>query len=351
MPSDIPESIEALCRERDSLSHELRVAKSQLADIEQQMESTIARSNHLAIEAQVAAIEAQQIFDASADAIWVINADLKVIKANRSMLKLLGKTRNEVVGGKCFELFPLPFCGTERCMVKCIKGGSQTIEVDVEHTPTGGTPSSFIVTGSPFRGLEGETLGMVSVFKDITERKVAERVMQQLANLDGLTLVANRRRFDEYIAVEWKRAARERTDLSFILCDVDHFKLYNDRYGHPAGDDCLKRVAAAIGDRLKRPADLVARYGGEEFAIVLPNTHAAGAIHVAETICHHIESLRLRHEGAGTAEVITLSLGVASVIPTRDLTVAALIRAADLALYEAKRSGRNRVVGAKSVGP
>ena len=178
------------------------------------------------------------------------------------------------------------------------------------------------------------------------EWKVAERTaeLQRLAHLDGLTSVANRRRFDGYVYREWKRAQRDQLPLSLILCDVDHFKQYNDAYGHQAGDDCLRAVAKAIETVVRRPSDLVARYGGEEFAVILPNTPAAGGVQVAEAIRDRVRQLNIVHEQSQTNQYVTLSLGVTSFVPCRTDSLKHLIALADKALYGAKRQGRDRSI-------
>lgn len=168
--------------------------------------------------------------------------------------------------------------------------------------------------------------------------------LQRLVSIDGLTQVANRRRFDEYLEIEWLRMARERQPLSLILCDVDYFKLYNDTYGHLVGDTCLQRVAEAISRGLKRPADLLARYGGEEFAVVLPNTNALGAVQVAEKLRCEINHLMIPHATSAVSNYVTMSWGVSSIIPTHEFSLKQLIAAADKALYEAKEQGRNRII-------
>lgn len=174
--------------------------------------------------------------------------------------------------------------------------------------------------------------------------EAANQQLKRLATLDGLTQLANRRRFDQYLEQEWRRLTRESQPLSLILCDVDFFKLYNDTYGHQAGDEALKQVAAALGSVVKRPADLVARYGGEEFALVLPNTPQEGALHIAESIHQAIRGLKLVHEASSVNSYITLSVGVATVIPRLNTSATALIAAADAGLYQAKGTGRDRTV-------
>ncbi|WP_299402731.1 EAL domain-containing protein [Acaryochloris sp. IP29b_bin.148] len=177
--------------------------------------------------------------------------------------------------------------------------------------------------------------------------ELANRELERLATVDGLTQVSNRRHFDQAFLSEWQRLCREELPLSMILCDVDHFKAYNDTYGHQQGDQCLQQIAQAIARATKRPADCVARYGGEEFVVMLPNTDLIGATHVAEVIREKIEILKIPHETSSVSDRVTLSLGVASLIPNEDATPSILVEAADQALYLAKDHGRNRVSALK----
>jgi diguanylate cyclase (GGDEF)-like protein len=176
--------------------------------------------------------------------------------------------------------------------------------------------------------------------------EAANRILQRLASIDGLTQLANRRQFDAHLNQEWRRMAREQTPLSLILCDVDFFKRYNDSLGHQAGDDCLRQIATAIAASVKRPADLAARYGGEEFAIVLPNTPTTGAVEVARQIQVNTRACQLPHPNSPVSEFVTISLGIATVYPHQlsNLPPERLIVAADRALYDAKSQGRDRYV-------
>jgi two-component system chemotaxis family response regulator WspR len=169
-------------------------------------------------------------------------------------------------------------------------------------------------------------------------------VLEQLSQQDGLTGIGNRRRFDDALEGEWRRCARERSPLSLILVDVDMFKKYNDHYGHQAGDDCLRKVAHGLRAGAQRPGDVVARYGGEEFVVLLPGTDRAGAVFVAEQLRQRIFELGIRHEASAVADVVTISLGVASRVPEHDAPATQLVGLADEGLYEAKRNGRNRLV-------
>jgi diguanylate cyclase (GGDEF)-like protein/PAS domain S-box-containing protein len=171
--------------------------------------------------------------------------------------------------------------------------------------------------------------------------QVMNRQLEHLATHDGLTQVANRRSFDAHLAQEWHRLLRTQAPLSLILADIDYFKLYNDTYGHPAGDVCLQQVAAALGRLVKRPADLVARYGGEEFALILPTTDEEGAIAIAVAVQQSLEHLALFHGASPLGSYITMSLGIATLVPHPDWSPQTLIDAADTALYAAKHQGRN----------
>ncbi|MDN0085173.1 PleD family two-component system response regulator [Crenobacter sp. SG2305] len=168
--------------------------------------------------------------------------------------------------------------------------------------------------------------------------------LQRLTNSDGLTGLANRRYFDEYLNAEWRRARRQQTPFSVLMIDVDNFKLYNDSYGHIAGDIVLKKVADALLNAIGRSTDLVARFGGEEFAILLPNTPSDGAELLAEKARHAVETLAISCVPSDSGQVVTISVGGATLIPDHDDAALNLIEAADLALYEAKRLGKNRVV-------
>ena len=182
--------------------------------------------------------------------------------------------------------------------------------------------------------------------REMRWRRAFEEHLANQAHTDGLTGLANRRTFDEVLNREWEAARRDRTPLSLLFLDADHFKLYNDRYGHQEGDELLKMLALALKNKARRPRDLAARYGGEEFVVLLPNTSRQRAIAVAETIRRAIAELRVPHEG-NEGGIVTVSIGVATAIPNGDSDAAAsLVEAADAAVYEAKESGRNRVAAA-----
>jgi two-component system chemotaxis family response regulator WspR len=168
--------------------------------------------------------------------------------------------------------------------------------------------------------------------------------LHRLSHCDGLTGLSNRRYLDEYLSAEWGRGARDRSELSMLMIDVDNFKLYNDTYGHVAGDEVLKRIASTVEGCVGRSGDLAARFGGEEFAVVLPGTPIAGVRMLAETIRREVEALQLPHANSSTYQYVTISIGGAATVPVHEVAMTSLIEAADLALYRAKHDGKNRVV-------
>lgn len=183
----------------------------------------------------------------------------------------------------------------------------------------------------------------MAVARDKKLREQALELQTQTFS-DGLTGIANRRRFDVHMEDEFRRAKRISSPLSLIMIDVDYFKTYNDNYGHQRGDECLILIAAALSRQLGRPCDLLARYGGEEFMAVLPDTNSEGAAQIAESMRAEVEALALEHAYSEVASHVTISIGVVTQIPLNNTAISHLIGAADRALYRAKHSGRNRVV-------
>jgi len=179
------------------------------------------------------------------------------------------------------------------------------------------------------------------------EKEKAEQLAETLMTLssqDGLTGIANRRHFDDFLAKEWNRAIRSQKPLSMILCDIDHFKAYNDCYGHQEGDKCLYRIAHILEQHARRGGDLAARYGGEEFAIILPETSLESTAEIAEQIRESVYSAAIPHAASENDNVVTVSFGVATIIPRREQHSHLLVSLADKALYEAKQCGRNRII-------
>jgi diguanylate cyclase (GGDEF)-like protein/PAS domain S-box-containing protein len=198
----------------------------------------------------------------------------------------------------------------------------------------------------------GDPIGYVNVVRNVAERKAAEERLQDaylaleaLASVDPLTGAANRRQLDESLEHDWRRAIRTASPISLLLFDVDHFKLYNDLYGHLRGDTCLRQIAETARQIFRRSGDTVARFGGEEFAIILPDTDRTGAFDLAQRLRQAVEDLRIEHAGSQHT-MVTVSVGCATIVPEPGAEANTLIEAADRALYEAKRTGRNRVIDA-----
>jgi diguanylate cyclase (GGDEF)-like protein len=174
-----------------------------------------------------------------------------------------------------------------------------------------------------------------------TNLKEANKKLEQMSYIDGLTQIANRRYFNERLEIEFKRAARSNLSLTLVLMDIDHFKLYNDHYGHLEGDNCLRLVAKVIKSNCKRAGDLAARYGGEEFGILIFNDGVDSAEHICTAIRRDLKKLAISHEKSLTSDLVTLSMGIASMVPDADGSSSSLINAADQALYHAKNDGRD----------
>lgn len=244
----------------------------------------------------------------------------------------------------------LPILG--KTFENAAKSGENAFQIEIRMLTEKGQWRWFQVRGRTVeRDDQGGVLRMLGTLIDISKHKQVELALQKaneellrLAALDDLTQIANRRRFDERLAEEWRRARRDNTPLTVIICDIDYFKDYNDTYGHVKGDEALYAVAQAINGSLKRPMDLVARYGGEEFSLVLPNTGIDGASRVVKKIKTAIQTLNIKHRASAVSEYITLSYGLATAIPDGRTPAKTMVDNADKALYQSKALGRNRIV-------
>lgn len=293
----------------------------------------------------------QQVLDNMPSATFVTDRVGRLLAANqaagvmhgRQPEDMIGKLETEFNPNITAEEFERYSAITERVMKQQITEQGERAIPDI----TGNTRWYQVIL-SPFVA-NGEVQGIIGNYIDITQRKSVEAALQeaneqleQLAAIDGLTKIANRRRFDAYLQQEWHRMTREEQPLSLILLDVDYFKVFNDHFGHQQGDVCLIAVAQAMSRAVKRSTDLVARYGGEEFAIILPNTRRAGAVVVAEAIQAEIAALKIDHPSSPISAFLTASMGIASTMPEEGVSPSELISVADAALYQAKRRGRDR---------
>jgi diguanylate cyclase (GGDEF)-like protein/PAS domain S-box-containing protein len=203
------------------------------------------------------------------------------------------------------------------------------------------------------RNEKGEVESLVGFMFDISERKKTEEKLERaqkeleiLSYKDGLTGVFNRRMFDTVLEREWLHAQQNKQALSLILLDIDYFKQYNDRYGHIRGDDCLKMISKTLSNAATRSRDFFARYGGEEFVLVLPETDEEAAMKVAERCNQHIFKAQIPHEKSDIGQLVTISIGIGTIIPTKNDTALDFIQKVDKSLYQAKQNGRNRIVKA-----
>ncbi|BDA74454.1 serine/threonine protein kinase [Calothrix sp. PCC 7716] len=345
-----------------------------------------------------------QFLEAVPIGIFTIDSQGQPYYANQAAQKILGKAIIADTNSQLSEIYQAYMRGTEKYypdeqspIFKALSGESSAID-DVElHLPDKVTPLE--VSATPIFDNKGNIIYAIAAFQDITQRKQAEaelafknmalqeateelakynrnleekvqertkelsqtleilkatqselvkanQELHRLSRIDKLTQIANRYCFDEYLLQEWNRLEVEQQPLSLIICDVDYFKKYNDFYGHQSGDECLQLVAKALASVVKCQTHLVARYGGEEFAVIMPSTNVEESIVIAEAIQQAIHQAKLPHACSEIGQFITISLGIATIVPTSDTSSANLIATADKALYEAKRQGRDRYVHA-----
>jgi diguanylate cyclase (GGDEF)-like protein/PAS domain S-box-containing protein len=288
------------------------------------------------------------------DLIIRYDSALRRVYVSPSSYELLGYTPEELLGAHPSQMIhPDDFAATD-VQFRLFGPAHPNLSLTFRFIRADGR---IVWVEGQYRYLPGDG-GALGVWRDVTEGKLAESmlaeanatleaancILQTLAQQDGLTGLANRRRFDELLEEEFRRARRQALPLSALLLDADRFKAYNDRYGHLAGDECLRQISSAIESVLRRPGDHAARYGGEEFVVLLPATGESGARLVAEQIRASVSALGIEHMG-GVAGIVTVSIGTSTLVPSSAADRPdQLIAAADRALYRAKAAGRNRVV-------
>lgn len=293
----------------------------------------------------------QSILDTIADQIVVIDHDGNILFSNRSWERF-GRDndcliRNGWQGVNYLEVCAAAAASGDEFGEKAAAGIRDVIarkrpEYYLEYPCHG--PDEwrwFSMRAAPFSMADAGYL--VISHHNITERKKAEEAVLELSRIDGLTQIANRRYFDEFLRDEWQRCRRLEMPLSLALIDLDHFKLLNDSYGHPAGDACLVRVAAVLGDIAQRPGDLCARFGGEEFALVLGNTAQLPARRILDDALDAVRALGIDNENSSCGSMLTASIGLGTSVPRADSSLEDFIEAVDKLLYAAKSTGRDRV--------
>ncbi|MEE1922490.1 sensor domain-containing diguanylate cyclase [Pseudomonas sp. 148P] len=299
-------------------------------------------------------VQLEALYAAASVALGLVDRQGVLVNVNHAVGQLLGGDATQLVGQSLTALLPEAQLDLHHCLGELEQGRTLADrELDWRER-------SYLLQIGAVRDLDNQVLGMTLAFSDITEQCLMRQALAEsnaqlaeanarllaLASEDFLTGLPNRRRFDEALQQEKARARREGRPLSLLMVDVDHFKVFNDHYGHQAGDECLRRIAMLLGQSLQRPGDQVCRYGGEEFAVILPDTDAHGARSVARYLCHQVFDAHLTHAASPLGRV-SLSIGSASHDPDQpddSVALGGLLRVADLALYRAKQDGRNRLV-------
>ncbi|MBD2177456.1 diguanylate cyclase [Pseudanabaena sp. FACHB-1998] len=325
--------------------------------LSQAMENLEAQVMERTLELRQSEAQINGFFSAAPIGMGIIDSDLRYIRVNQVLAKFNNKPIKAHIGQTIHDILPDISPLIKVFFQQVLSTGKPVL--NKENTSNAYSPNgieqTWLASFFPIFDIHGIPFLVGFVVIDITDRKKAEADLQyaesilrkanleleKLVNIDGLTQVANRRCFDERIELEWDRLHREQRPLSLLLFDIDYFKRYNDYYGHQAGDDCLTQIAQNIKKTLCRPADLIARYGGEEFAVILPNTDLQGAITVAEQIRMAVKKLSIPHQNSDISDIVTISLGVASLFPSILEAPSLLIKQADVALYRAKQQGRD----------
>jgi diguanylate cyclase (GGDEF)-like protein/PAS domain S-box-containing protein len=286
--------------------------------------------------------EMQTAIEQSPVSVLIIDKERNILYVNPQITKSTGYTKTELSGQKT-DIFHGDQTSKNVLtnLWKTIKSGSPW-NGELLYQRKNGSVFWQSWNVAPVFDNRGEILHFVAVGEDITEKMKLQSLLQEMSYMDGLTGIANRRRFDDFLTHEWHRAMRYAKPLTIIMMDIDFFKRYNDSLGHLAGDDALKRVVQALKSRLLRRTDLLARYGGEEFTCILPDTEVADAATFAETLRQAVCALELPHPDSDISPFVTISVGVACCVP-KDGEPSNLLGLADEALYRAKTLGRNRV--------
>jgi diguanylate cyclase (GGDEF)-like protein/PAS domain S-box-containing protein len=299
--------------------------------------------------------ELLQLFIENAPAsLAMLDREMRYLAVSRRYLDEVSLVGREIIGHSLYEILPdFPECWKETHR-RGLAGEAIQAKEDF-HVRSDGSVHWIRRGSHPWYTGNGAVGGIVIFFEDITERKRTEQQLQEayntvesLAVTDALTGLANRRHFDQYLTTEWRRSMRVHAPLSLLMIDADFFKLYNDTYGHPRGDNGLKQIAEAIQDVVSRPGDLIARFGGEEFVVVLPSTENEGALQLAREVCESMSKRGLPHS-ASPFGIVTISVGCATMVPSLGQHAMSLVESADSALYKAKHSGRNQACNANTM--
>ena len=285
----------------------------------------------------------QDIFEKMRDPIVTLSDRWVVQSSNLAASELLGLEISALLNNSLLDYFvPTEHKKLEAYMTSIAEDADTPALMQIETKIRG---EQVIYCDVNLARITKDSKDFVCLLHDTTAHQLAAQQLQVLANLDELTKIANRRGFNEMFAKEWRKAARSHAPLSLLMLDIDHFKAFNDAMGHVAGDHCLIKVATTLLDCCKRPGDFVARYGGEEFVFLLPDTDHKGAMQFANLIQQDVEQQALAHPDSPVSTYVTFSIGVGTVEPSQSGSAELFIQLVDALLYEAKRSGRNTIIG------
>lgn len=334
-------------RQREQADLALMKMHEELEDNNLQLEEAISRANALAMEAEQAYIELNQIFKTVAGGILLVDKEFNLLRCNDSFLKMAGVSKEESRGRKCYELFRSCLCNTDKCPLQRIKKGETHTESKIKKECTEGKSADYSIISTPFMGPAGDLIGIVAHITDITERVKAEEALaeserryKELSLVDELTSLYNKRHFNSNLHLEVERAKRYGHPLSLMLLDIDNFKHHNDTYGHADGDLVLARLGRIIAESM-RANDIPCRYGGEEFTVIMPETTGEEATVVAERIRSCFAGEIFKPNDQETVQK-TVSIGVTQYIAEE--SEQNLLERADHNMYEAKQSGKNRYI-------
>ena len=325
----------------ESLRHQYRI---QMEQKNEQLRAENIQRSHVEKSLRESEERYRAIYQNAAEGILLIDFSGKIVECNPQIQRMLGYREEQLLDRDIHTIFnPDDFIQNPPQLENLKMGKAVFIERRLRTSQ-----DTYLQCEQSGKRISDRLI--ILIYRDITERKVAEmalekanQMLQELAVQDGLTGIPNRRKFDETLSNEWDRMKREKKQLGVILGDIDYFKQYNDYYGHQKGDDCLKKVAEVLSETVHRPSDLVARYGGEEFVALLPDTGVEACLIIAEKMRTSVENLAIDHIRSAVSTKLTMSFGVAAILPEDEFDSNLILSPADKALYQAKENGRNMV--------